>query len=237
MISVAMATFNGEKYIKRQVESVLENLSSEDELIVSDDGSTDKTIQILESFRDQRIKIFFGPKNGINKNFENAIIHCQGDYIFLCDQDDFWYRNKVSKVMAAFASKQCNLVVHDAIVKNEDGSILFPSFFEIRHMRTGIIKNIVRNCYHGCLMAFCASLKEKLVPIPTEGCLHDQWIGIISEMYGETFFLNEKLMEYIRHGDNASSFEHHLSITRQLSDRTKLVVNILKYRRMHSEEL
>ena len=76
MISVAMTSYNGEKYIKHQMESVLANLQEDDEVIVSDDGSSDKTLEIIQSFNDSRIKIVLGPGEGINKNFENAIKHC-----------------------------------------------------------------------------------------------------------------------------------------------------------------
>ena len=88
MISVAMTSFNGEKHIKRQIDSILANLDTSDELVISDDGSTDRTIEIIQSLHDNRIVLVYGPKKGINKNFENAIYHCKGDYIFLSDQDD-----------------------------------------------------------------------------------------------------------------------------------------------------
>lgn len=102
MISVAMASFNGEKYIKKQILSILDNLNEDDELVISDDGSTDCTLQIIKEFQDSRIKLIKGNHEGINKNFENAIVHCMGDYIFLSDQDDEWYPSKVSTVMKYF---------------------------------------------------------------------------------------------------------------------------------------
>ena len=89
-ISVAMATYNGEKYIKKQIESILINLNKDDELIISDDGSKDKTLDIIKSIKDKRIKIISGPKQGVIKNFENALNNCTGEYIFLSDQDDIW---------------------------------------------------------------------------------------------------------------------------------------------------
>ena len=89
MISVCMATYNGEKYLREQVGSILTQLGENDELVVSDDGSTDSTIDILKSYNDPRIKIFINTgRHGVNSNFENALRHADGDYIFLSDQDD-----------------------------------------------------------------------------------------------------------------------------------------------------
>lgn len=228
MISVAMASYNGEKYIRTQIQSVLDNLGREDEIVISDDGSDDQTIEIIQSFQDDRIHLLHGPKEGVNKNFEHALKHCQGDYIFLCDQDDLWYPNKVSKMMKIFKSQDFVLIEHDAKVIDSNGNIMFPSFFQHRKVRKGIIKNFLRNTYHGCLIAFSSELKSEIFPIPKNGCLHDQWIGLIAEMNGRTCFYNKVLMEYKRHGDNVSSFKH-LPFVIQIKNRMILGVNLLFY--------
>ena len=160
MVSVAMATFNGEKYVKEQLISVLNNLSETDEVVISDDGSTDNTISIVKYLNDKRIKILSGPCDGLVKNFENAIKNCRGRYIFLCDQDDIWYQDKVRKICRVFEETGCDMVEHDAVITNEKGDIMYPSFFKYRRVRRGCIKNTVRNTYHGCLMAFKAELKN-----------------------------------------------------------------------------
>ncbi len=227
MVSVAMATYNGSKYIKRQIESILVNLSPVDEIIVSDDGSTDDTIDIVHSFFDDRIKIIEGPHNGLVKNFANAIDKCSGDYIFLCDQDDYWYPNKVERVLKAFKEHNCILVEHNGRVIDDEQNVIYPDFFEYRRVRTGFYKNLMRNTYHGCLMAFKSELKDKLEPYPEKGCFHDQWIGLMAEKYGSCYFLNEFLMDYYRHPGNASSFKHH-PFHKQLSDRLALLSHILK---------
>lgn len=228
MVSVAMATYNGEKYINRQLKSVLINLSENDEIIISDDGSSDRTIEFIKSFNDKRINILKGPRKGLVKNFANAIDHCTGDFIFLCDQDDYWYPNKVSCVLKIFEKKKCILVEHDAKVLDEKGNIIFPSFFSHRKVRNGVIRNFLRNTYHGCLMAFRKELKEYLHPYPLKGCLHDQWIGLIAESHGECYFYKKKLMNYIRHADNYSSFKR-LPLNRQLMDRIYLFYFLFKH--------
>lgn len=228
MVSVAMTTCNGEKYIRKQMESVLVNLQQDDEVIVSDDGSTDKTLEIIDSFHDSRIRVISGPKAGINKNFENAIKNCSGDYIFLCDQDDWWKDDKIALVLKEFQDGNYILIEHDASVVDDDGRIIIPSFFEYRRVHHGVLRNTLRNTYHGCLMAFSKKLVDKVLPIPEKGCLHDQWIGLIAEMNGQTLFLNKNLMEYKRHLQNASSFKR-LPLSREIKDRTILVINLTKY--------
>ncbi|MCG2791916.1 MAG: glycosyltransferase, partial [Weeksellaceae bacterium] len=100
MISVCLATYNGEKYLEAQIKSILKQLSVDDELIISDDRSTDNTISVINKFDDNRIKIFINKnKNGVAHNFENALLKATGDYIFLSDQDDIWADNKVDVLL------------------------------------------------------------------------------------------------------------------------------------------
>ena len=207
-ISVAMASYNGEKYIKKQIETILENLNYSDELVISDDGSSDMTIEIIKSFEDNRIKLLNGPKKGLKKNFENAIKNSSGDIIFLADQDDIWMKNKVNKVVKCFNSNDYILIQHDAIVVDDNNSVMFESFAEHRKVKTGIVKNLIKNSYHGCCIAFRKELKKEILPIPNNIYLHDEWIGLVAELNGKTYFLNEKLMEYRRHSQNTSSFKH-----------------------------
>jgi len=102
MISVCIATYNGEKYIKEQLNSIIIQISQEDEIVVSDDWSNDRTLEIVSNYQDNRIKILFNKKEkGYSKNFENAILYAKGDIIFICDQDDVWLPNKVSRMIDA----------------------------------------------------------------------------------------------------------------------------------------
>lgn len=238
LVSVAMASYNGEKYIEKQILSVLKNLEKSDELVISDDGSTDSTLEIIKNVNDSRIKLCKGPKKGINQNFSNAIIHCKGDYIFLCDQDDEWLENKVSSVIEVFKTKDVILVEHDAIVVDDNNRVIIPSFFDYRRVRTGFFKNWLRNTYHGCCMAFKSSLKDCIETIPVDGCLHDQWIGLIAELNGKTYFLDKKLMVYKRHSGNASSFKQYPFLI-QLKNRIIIGCNITKYlyRKFHKNNI
>lgn len=228
-VSVAMATYNGEKYIKEQIETILKNLSDNDELVISDDGSSDMTVEIIKSFNDKRIKLIEGPKKGLKQNFNNAIKNTSGDIIFLSDQDDIWMDNKVNRVVECFKLNNYILIQHDAIVVDENNNVLFESFAEHRKVKTGIIKNLIKNSYHGCCIAFRKELKDKILPIPDNIYLHDQWIGMIAEVEGKTYFLNEKLMKYRRHSENNSSF-HHLPINQMIKNRFQIIKSIIKYK-------
>ena len=111
-ISIAMATYNGEKYIKDQLDSILVQLGKDDEIIISDDKSTDQTTEIIKKYikEDSRIKLLEGPQKGFVKNFENALLNCSNEIIFLCDQDDIWLENKKEKVLEKKNEPSCDLL-------------------------------------------------------------------------------------------------------------------------------
>ena len=190
-VSVAMATYNGEKYIKEQIETILNNLDDKDELVISDDGSSDMTIEIINKINDKRIKLLEGPRKGLKKNFENAIKNTTGDVIFLSDQDDIWMENKVEKVLECFNNNNYILIQHDAVVVDENDKVIYESFAEHRKVKTGVIKNLIKNSYHGCCIAFRKELIKEILPIPDNVYLHDEWIGIVAELNGKTYFLDE----------------------------------------------
>jgi glycosyltransferase involved in cell wall biosynthesis len=122
-ISVCMATRNGEKYIKQQLSSILKQLSKNDEVIISDDSSTDNTIDIIKSFEDKRIKIYANNKfYSPVYNFENALLRSTGDIIFLSDQDDIWEDKKI-RVMYELL-KRYDLVVSDCTIIDRKGKVL-----------------------------------------------------------------------------------------------------------------
>lgn len=212
-VSVAMAAYNGEKYIKEQIETILAAMGRDDELVISDDGSTDATRKIVQEFAaaDRRIRLIDGPRQGVKKNFENVLLACRGEYLFLADQDDIWKKEKVERVLSVFEEKKCMVVIHDAAVVAEDGKeILISSFFEWRNSGAGALKNIWKNTYIGCCMAFKRELLDKVIPVPCNIEMHDQWIGVINDLKkGGTYFLPEKYLLYRRHGENASNMSHY----------------------------
>ena len=231
MISVCIATYNGEKYIKDQLDSILVQLKADDEVIISDDSSTDKTIEIIKSLNDKRIVLYANQKfKSPIFNFENSLSYARGDYIFLSDQDDIWVANKV-QVMKSF------LVDFDLVLSNTDiidanGNILKKSFYKMNGSQKGLLKNMVKNSYLGCTMAFNQKILQKSLPFPKDIAMHDWWIGLIAEIYGETYFIDEKLIHYRRHGSNASPAgeKSHYTLSKKISFRLIMIKNlILRY--------
>ncbi|GGN35535.1 alpha-L-Rha alpha-1,3-L-rhamnosyltransferase [Deinococcus daejeonensis] len=204
MISVCMATYNGEKYISDQIASILGQLESCDELIIVDDCSSDSTIEIIESFLDPRIKIHVNETNiGVIRSFSRAIEASEGEYIFLSDQDDVWMPNKV-RISLLELKKGFNLVVSDAYILQND-TIALSTFFEIRKSGPGILKNYFKNTFIGCCIAFDRVHLDKILPFPDGVSMHDFWIGEIISIYGKVSFLPDRLIVYRRHENNVTA--------------------------------
>lgn len=204
MITVCIATYNGEDVIRRQLDSILPQLGKDDEVIVSDDCSSDRTLDIVKSYKSPLIKIIKGPSLGTPiANFQNALRHANGDYIFLSDQDDQWLPNKVSTMMEALKEHYC--VVSDCYVTDGNLKLLNPSFFGLNRTRPGWMYNLLRkNGYLGCCMAFRRCVIEKALPFPKHTAMHDIWIGNVAAMYYDVHFINDRLINFCRHNHNVS---------------------------------
>ncbi|MEQ7800899.1 glycosyltransferase family 2 protein [Pedobacter sp. ASV1-7] len=220
-----MATYNGGKYIKDQIASILPQLKLSDELVISDDSSTDNTIEIIRSFNDKRIKIIENQqfKSPIF-NFENALKHSDGDVIFLSDQDDKWSENKVEVMLSAL--QKYDLVVSNAFIGDGSLNIIRDSYFEWRKSRNGILKNFVRNSYLGCCMAFKRKVIQVALPFPKDIPMHDMWLGMISEIYFKPVFIKDKLMIYRRHDENATFLNEDFTSNETLSSKFKFRYNL-----------
>ena len=204
MISVCIATFNGKKNILEQVYSILKQIPLNSEVLISDDGSTDNTIDLINSINDSRVHLFnFNQKNVI-KNFEFLISQTKGEFIFLSDQDDVWTVNKFSIFIEHFEMGY-DILLSNCYVIDDDFQILHESYFQFNNSKTGFFKNIYRNSYMGCCMAFRSKVKNKILPFPKSIPMHDWWIGLIGELFYKTFFINSQLLFYRKHLDNISN--------------------------------
>jgi len=202
-ISVCIATFNGDKYIGDQIDSILGQLSTDDEIIISDDGSTDNTLEILKNFKDSRIKIHQN-KNRLGPvyNFENALSKSTNQYIFLADQDDIWNERKIETFKNYLS--EFHVVVSDCSVVDNDLKIINPSFYVLRNSGEGLLKNFFQNSYLGCCMAFHRQVLEKALPFPPQLPMHDIWIGLVTELFFKSIFIEDKLILFRRHHLNAT---------------------------------
>jgi glycosyltransferase involved in cell wall biosynthesis len=223
-ISVCMATYNGEAYVQAQISSILKQLHAADQLIIVDDRSTDKTVEIIGNFRDPRIHLSINPLNvGAALTFNRALEQAAGDIVFLSDQDDRWHDGKVATVMNMFDTGQMDLVVHDAVVVRS-GEVVHASLFEMAGSSPGVIKNVVSNTFTGCCMAFRRDILRDVLPISAHiGIFHDAWIGVLAQYFGyKVAFMPVPLMDFIRHGGNASTLQRR-SIVPIILDRVAFI--------------
>lgn len=212
MISVCIATHNGEKYIKKQITSILCQLDKDDEIVVSDDGSTDKTLDIIGSISDKRIKVYLFTQpyktkhthEYVCRNFENALKQAEGDYIFLSDQDDEWLPNKVEVCMKDL--EKHDLVLHNFIHVDDNNNVLKPLHYNDSFRPRNYFMR--RGKHYGCAMAFRRHVLEFVLPFPRHLVLHDFWIGILSETLGNFYFENEPLLNYRIHNQNSSGVKN-----------------------------
>lgn len=202
MISVCLATYNGEKYIEEQIDSILGQISEEDEIIISDDGSSDATLEKIRTYKDIRIKILHNKeRKGVIGNFENALNNAKGEYIFLCDQDDIWLSHKVRMMLSQLNYN--DLVFSNANIVDDGLNVL--GLLYINKNNCGFINNLLKNRFIGATMAFRSSLLKKALPFPNYIPMHDQWLGLLAEIYGKVYYFEEPLILYRRHSSNSSS--------------------------------
>ena len=227
MISVCMAVKNGSRFLRMQLDSILPQLSAEDEVIISDDHSTDNTFDIINSYTDARIKFIKNPNEGLVSNFENALLISRGEFIFLADQDDIWQPNKIKQMLPHL--KEFDLVVSDCNLVNDNLDSLHHSFFELNSSGSGLIKNLLRNSYMGCCMAFHRKILSKALPFPKGLYVHDAWIGLIGELYFTKIFISAKLVSHRKHNGNASftGIKSGLSTVDKISYRIKLIKGLI----------
>ena len=207
--SVAMAVYNGEKYICQQIDSILVQLEEKDELVISYDKSSDNTWQIIQGYaqRDPRVRVVENPYGGgVQNNFTSAVLSCRGRYIFLSDQDDMWYDNKIATVVSAFETTGADLVVHDGYMTDAELNIQEGTIFQRYGTYNNPLLNIVKQNFWGCCMAFRREIRELVCPFPNKGGVgHDIWIGILMGFSGKIVRLHECLIAHRVHGNNVTA--------------------------------
>lgn len=213
MVSVCIATYNGEKYIKKQIESILLQLEKDDEIIVSDDNSSDRTIQIVNEINDDRIKIYIHKRDFVKKkhcvgyycsnNFSHAISKASGDYILLADQDDVWYENKVSEIVGVL--QKFDICMSNFSIINEKEELIKEKYYQNNPITNNWFYNLNKNVYFGCCMAFKSNIKNLFMPIPNTIVSYDTWIATKCLLKKKKIdYIDKPLIYYRRHGNNIS---------------------------------
>lgn len=220
-LSVCMATYNGGRYLRQQLESILPQLGPDDELVISDDSSTDDTLAIIAGCNDPRIRVFAGNTYyNPARNFENALRQARGEIIVLSDQDDLWLPGKLAIVREELGGKVARpaLLQMDGEIIDVNGTVLAESIFALKRSGPGLLRNIYDSSYPGCCMAFTRPLLQLALPLPRRVPMHDWWIALLAELFGEITFVAGKTIRYRRHGENASftSGNRFLQIGRRL---------------------
>ena len=208
-IDILMATYNGEKYLGEQLDSIINQTYHNWNLLIRDDNSTDKTLEIIQNYhkKDKRIKILKDNKGniGIVRNFEELLKSSESEFIMFSDQDDIWVENKLDMYLKMIEKiKNKGFMIHsDAILFDKNKSnILKDTFISKKAINRGL-ENVFFNYFvQGATILISKEIKNFILPFPKEVYLHDRYIHLISELFFERVFINQPLIYYRQHDNN-----------------------------------
>ena len=213
-VSVAISTYCGEKFVAEQIGSILAQDSAPFEIVLCDDCSKDRTVELAKKLLEGSAigaRIIENSSNfGVTKNFEKCIMLCNGDIVLTADQDDVWESDKVSKLIRAFDDPEVVLAYSDAAIidaeGNEQVSSLYrrdgfwPEPFSQKAFEDAVVR--LSQTVYGCTMAFRRDFVQKIIPFMDTKANHDAWIMCCAPLYGKVAFVPEALMSYRIHGNN-----------------------------------
>lgn len=212
-VDILLATYNGEKYLKEQIDSILKQTYSDFRLIISDDASKDGTREILEEYEklDKRIEVYYHKKNvGSTKNFEFLLSKVKAPYYMLSDQDDIWFMNKVEKSLKKIEESGCDLVFGDLEVVDDKLNTVNDSFAKMKNLYNKIMNDhnyealFLNNYVTGCTIISKKECLDKILPFPknTKYLIHDYWIALVISQTGRIAYMDEPLLKYRQHSGN-----------------------------------
>lgn len=211
LISIVMAVYNGEAYLEPQIKSILDQTYDNLELILSDDGSTDRSMEIAERLasQDSRIKIHRNSRNfGLVRNFRQALRLAQGDLICFADQDDVWRADKLQTLVSLIVKDPRNMLAYsDLEICDSNLNRMSRSFWKAARIRprSGALRELplLRNIMPGCSMMFRKEILAVLTALP-EDCsfMHDHLAFIVAAAFGRVVFSRETLVQYRQHAQN-----------------------------------
>ena len=223
MIDILMATYNGEKYLCEQLDSILRQSNKNWRLIIRDDCSTDNTVTIIQEYQAQypdKVVLIQAdsPSGSAQNNFFQLIKYWQqhGDanYIMFADQDDVWMQNKIQRtlhhmqMLEQHYGRNIPLLVHtDLMVVDTELNVINPSMFAMQNMdanRNQLNHILVQNIVTGCTMMVNKPLLDMVAEIPQHAIMHDMWLALIAAAFGQIDFVDEAAILYRQHGNNAN---------------------------------
>ena len=247
-IDILMATYNGEKYLVEQLDSIINQTYHNWNLLIRDDNSTDKTLEIIQNYhkKDKRIKILKDNKGnlGIVRNFEELLKSSESEFIMFSDQDDIWVENKLDMYLKMIEKiKNKGFMIHsDAILFDKNKSnILKDTFISKKAINRGL-ENVFFNYFvQGATILISKEIKNFILPFPKEVYLHDRYIHLISELFFERIFVNKALIYYRQHGDNqigAKNTIRELLSKRYFDERDRQLIKVIynKYGRVLTDD-
>jgi glycosyltransferase involved in cell wall biosynthesis len=223
-IDILLATYNGGKYLRQQLDSIIGQTNSTWRLIIRDDGSTDNTLDIIEEYwtlhPDHIILMHGNGENiGVVRNFSLLLDLATADYVMFCDQDDIWLPEKITSTLEKMleTEKQYGnamplLIFTDLIIVDEDGSgVRADSFWEYQQLEpdsvTRLNRLLLQNIPTGCTIMINRALREKGRPIPAEAAMHDWWLTLVAAVFGSNVYLPQATVRYRQHGMNVCGVE------------------------------
>lgn len=201
-VSVCMATYNGENFIREQLDSILSQLKPGDELIVSDDFSVDNTLNILRSYGDKIKIVNIARVGGVVKNFEKTLSFVENNLVVLTDQDDVWLPGRLELVRNKLLAY--DLIMMNADVVDENLISKNIDVFGFVDFHKGFLKNFLKPKYVGCCMAFKADILKFVMPFPSSIEWHDWYISLVAELLYRCEIIEEKTLLFRRHSNNNS---------------------------------
>ena len=237
-VDILLATYNGEKYIKEQLDSILKQTHENIKIIISDDCSNDTTVNILKEYekKDERIELYIQEKNlGVVKNIEFLLGKVKAPYYMLADQDDYWMPEKTEESLKKLKEKKADLVFGDLEVVDKDLNIIYPSFNNYMLLSRKIKKyisnykvNYLYNCVTGCTILEKKETINYVLPLPTTSkyLIHDYWIGLMVALNGKLAYMPETYIKYRQHGNNQVGTEKISHGFKKLNQVRELLINV-----------
>lgn len=256
-VDVIIPTYNGEKYLREQLESILNQSYRDIRIIISDDCSKDSTPEILKEYKekDNRIEIYLQKENlGVVKNIEFLLKKVENPLYMLSDQDDVWLPNKIEKSVEKLKKENADLVFGDLEVVDEKLNTIYPSFGDFMLLNRKINKyinsykvNYLYNCVTGCTVISKKELIKKIIPIPNDSkyLIHDHWIGLIASLNGKLAYMPEKYIKYRQHGNNQVGTDKISHGFKRIEQVRELFINVklgvfgtyIKHKEVFPEEI